>query len=186
MKNYVYVISGDHGRQKIGVSDNPNRRLRELQTGSPYKLRFEFVGEAENGSADAIEVDAHFTLNPHKSPGGDEWFAVPPDVAITAVMASAHRLGYRLKPVDPDALAPPTYAVAGRPAWHKWVRIPPVIVGLFWLLPTLTSYSRNQIDGYHVIGAGIGTLVMVMIAQWVLIKVCDTFLAFDRAMHPEG
>jgi predicted GIY-YIG superfamily endonuclease len=35
MKAFVYVISGDHGRQKIGSSDNPRQRIKDLQTGSP-------------------------------------------------------------------------------------------------------------------------------------------------------
>jgi Meiotically up-regulated gene 113 len=44
---YVYVIGGDHGRQKIGVSDDPRRRIGELQTGSPFPLRFAFVGQTD-------------------------------------------------------------------------------------------------------------------------------------------
>lgn len=54
MAAYVYVISGEHGRQKIGVSDEPRRRLAELQTGSPFALKFEFVGEVENGGAGPV------------------------------------------------------------------------------------------------------------------------------------
>jgi len=125
MTTFVYVISGDHGRQKIGMTDDPPRRIRELQTGSPYALKFEFVGETENEGAGPVEVEAHFMLNPHKSPGGDEWFTVPPDVAITAVMASAHRLGYRIKPVDPDALKDKSYRMVQRlsseAGWAIWL-----------------------------------------------------------------
>jgi hypothetical protein len=119
---FIYVISGDHGRQKIGVSDNPRQRIRELQTGSPFTLKFEFVGQTEGTGYD-IEGEAHFLLHEHRQSG--EWFVVPPEVAITAVMAAARRLGHSIKPVDPDrieAFAPkireemPKWA-----AWTAWV-----------------------------------------------------------------
>ena len=82
MATFVYVVSGDHGRQKIGVTDNPNQRLAQLQTGSPFKLQFEFVGLTEGTGFD-IEGEAHFLLSKHKAPGGDEWFIVPPEVAAS-------------------------------------------------------------------------------------------------------
>lgn len=140
MKSYVYVISGEHGRQKIGSSDDPWQRIKNLQTGSPFPLKFEFIGETENGGGGAVEVEAHFMLNQHKAQGGDEWFVVPPDVAITAVMAAAHRLGYRCKPVDPDAIDVKTRALPGSPWWDKAAQIAVVIAVCYMLIQGNVSW----------------------------------------------
>jgi len=35
----VYVIEHEHGYVKIGVSDNPRRRVDDLQTACPYELQ---------------------------------------------------------------------------------------------------------------------------------------------------
>lgn len=142
MASYVYVISGDHGRQKIGVSDDPKRRIAELATGSPYPLKFEFVGEVQDGGAGQVEVEAHFMLAQHRALG--EWFVVPPDVAVTAVMAAAHRLGYRIKPVDPDAMTSQTIQV-GTPDWHHWmtaIASVPFLGGVWWII---SSFDTGQI-----------------------------------------
>lgn len=150
MATYVYVISGDHGRQKIGSSDEPPRRIKELQTGSPYKLRFEFIGEAENDAGGVVEVEAQFILAQHRTVG--EWFVVPPDVAITAVMAAAHRLGYRLRPVDPDSVVSKTVEI-GTPIWHHWMTVVaavPLAVAMWWLL---TSFDAGQIGSVALIVA---------------------------------
>lgn len=106
---FIYVISGDHGRQKIGVTDDPQQRIRDLQTGSPFPLTFEFLG-ITNDTAYAIESEVHFLLARHRQSG--EWFAIAPEMAIAAVMATARRLGHSIKPVDPDNL--PAAAIKAR------------------------------------------------------------------------
>lgn len=119
---FIYVISGDHGRQKIGVTDDPKQRIRDLQTGSPFPLAFEFLG-LTNDRAYEIESEVHFLLAQHRSSG--EWFAIAPEMAIAAVMATARRLGHSIKPVDPDNL-PKTAAIAGdaeistEASWKLW------------------------------------------------------------------
>ena len=37
-REYIYAIGHPHNYTKIGHSSNPNRRLRSIQIGSPYKL----------------------------------------------------------------------------------------------------------------------------------------------------
>ena len=182
MKTFVYVISGDHGRQKIGCSNDPKQRIRELQTGSPYPLKFEFVGEAVDDVGGQIEVEAHFMLAQHRAEG--EWFVVPPDVAVTAVMAASHRLGYRIKPVDPDAVAQKSYDI-GRPSWHKWVGLPFSLFGLYWIFPDLMRFHRGELEYGYLIGACLPVIVMVLIGRWAVIKCVETLRAFDRTMHPE-
>lgn len=191
MRTFVYVISGDHGRQKIGISDNPRKRIRELQTGSPYQLRFEFVGETEDRSAGAVEVEAHFMLAQHKSPGGDEWFTVPPDVAVTAVMAAAHRLGYRIKPVDADAVAPKTYAIGGtRPMWVRIAMLPFLAWFVYWILVIQDARMQN---GELLLGTlaieGVAVLLVLWILSWIIQIVGNRLIAlwqaWNRLMHPE-
>jgi T5orf172 domain len=184
MKSFVYVISGDHGRQKIGSSDDPAQRIRSLQTGSPFPLKFEFIGEVEDGAAGPVEVAAQFSLNAHKAPGGDEWFVVPPDVAIAAVIGAGHRLGHRVKPVDPDEVVAKTYAV-GMPTWHKVVTgvlVLPLAIGCGVLL---WAFDQDRIGG---IAAFVGALVLVglfKLARMALIQLGNGAIAFDRAMHPD-
>jgi hypothetical protein len=134
MATFIYVISGEHGRQKIGVTDNPRGRLGNLQTGSPYPLSFAFVGATDDDAAGAIEVEAHFMLSAHRASG--EWFVVPPDVAITAVMAAAHRLGYRLTPVDPNAAMAPRVSLvrAPLPPWAGWTALALALAVFFAIL----------------------------------------------------
>lgn len=94
--SFVYVIRGDHGMNKIGVSTDPNTRISDLQTGSPFALHFEFIGMT-SGSGYDIETEAHAMLDRHRQEG--EWFKVPAEMAVAAVHASAHRLGHLLTPV---------------------------------------------------------------------------------------
>ncbi len=45
-KDHLYIIQSDvTGAIKIGRSKNPQRRLKQLQTGSPYELRLLLVLE---------------------------------------------------------------------------------------------------------------------------------------------
>ncbi|MDB2481769.1 GIY-YIG nuclease family protein [bacterium] len=44
MARDLYIIqSSNNGAFKVGISKNPERRLRQLQTGSPYKLKMVLV-----------------------------------------------------------------------------------------------------------------------------------------------
>lgn len=90
---FVYVIRGDHGMAKVGSSNNPERRLAELQTGSPYLLWIDYR-VAVSGRAADVEFAAQGILNSHRGLG--EWFAVPTEMAIAAIHAAAYRMGVGL------------------------------------------------------------------------------------------
>ncbi len=45
---YVYAATDNQGRVKIGISNNPERRLMELNTGNADELRLIFVKETVN------------------------------------------------------------------------------------------------------------------------------------------
>lgn len=77
----VYIIDGEHAGElvafKVGVSDNPEKRLRHLQSGSPVKLVLAVVATvrtAVRGSgAYHLERALHAKLAAHRLHG--EWFA---------------------------------------------------------------------------------------------------------------
>lgn len=81
----VYVITdGEHF--KIGIADDPARRLRELQTGNGRKLHLGFFIHAND--AKRIEARAHGRLAELRREG--EWFACEFDCAVWAVLSEMY------------------------------------------------------------------------------------------------
>jgi hypothetical protein len=97
--SFVYVIKGGHNLIKIGVSTNPSARLATLRTISPFPLHMAFVGVTPGTGYD-IEAGAHGMLAPHRCNG--EWFDVSPELAISAVMGAAGKIGAPLKPLSQE------------------------------------------------------------------------------------
>lgn len=90
----VYVIGrvGGSNFSKIGISDNPENRLKSLQTGSPHRLFLAFQLEMRC-RADAIEVEslAHELMDSARMNG--EWFAISPEASrIVTLVADRFRL----------------------------------------------------------------------------------------------
>ncbi len=96
---FVYVIKGAHNLVKIGVSTNPSARLATLRTSSPFPLHLAFVGVTPGTGYD-IEAAAHGMLDPHRCNG--EWFDISPELAISAVMGAAGKIGAPLQPLSQD------------------------------------------------------------------------------------
>jgi len=71
----IYVIT-DGKHIKIGISDDPDRRIKQLQTGNPLPLKklYSFSGWLDE------EKQLHDRLSKHKTGGGKEWFHWNPDV----------------------------------------------------------------------------------------------------------
>lgn len=103
---YVYVIAGEHGLSKIGISRDPDARLATLRTSSPYRLDLFHVTPAQD--AFAVEQEAHAALNQFRANG--EWFGVSPQVAVRAVYDAAARVG--------DSL---THGDMRCDLWPKWL-----------------------------------------------------------------
>lgn len=70
---YVYLIQKGYGSIKIGVSNNPEKRCQELQTGNHGSLfliaKFPFSNRFE---AMAMEKELHLKFNDYRLNG--EWF----------------------------------------------------------------------------------------------------------------
>ncbi len=76
---YVYAIRNKHtGRIKLGISENPERRLKELQTGNDCELELLAYREAANRFKDEKAIhDKHQHLRVR-----GEWFDTPVPYAV--------------------------------------------------------------------------------------------------------
>jgi hypothetical protein len=80
----LYVISNDvSGPSKIGLSNNPERRLAQLSTGSAVPLRIWHVEAVPAADALRLEQAAHRQLSRYRLSG--EWFGVSVDVAVSEI-----------------------------------------------------------------------------------------------------
>jgi hypothetical protein len=72
----VYIIAGGE-HSKVGVSNDPDKRLKQLQTGNPTNLFIheKFWFKSEN-KARQVEQQAHKALKKHRQAG--EWFSISP------------------------------------------------------------------------------------------------------------
>jgi hypothetical protein len=97
--SFIYVIKGDHNLSKIGVSANPNARLAQLRTASPFPIDFSYIAVTPGNGFD-IEAAAHAALSRHRCNG--EWFDVPPEMAVAAISGAAHKLGQPLQAITSE------------------------------------------------------------------------------------
>ena len=84
MSKFIYVISSaksDNSPCKIGISDNPENRVKQLQTGHPEKLEIKFMKKLEN--ARLYEKLLHKDMSYIRSHG--EWFDLSVKQAIDQI-----------------------------------------------------------------------------------------------------
>lgn len=108
----LYVVQGDHGRSKIGISSDPNARLAQLKTGSPFPISLATVYAPSCDSMGALRIEqaAHAMLTAHRCEG--EWFDVEPAIAGAAISAAAIQQGINLCQIDAATAAKVTEIVA--------------------------------------------------------------------------
>ena len=70
--SFIYVIGGIDPPYKVGISRDPERRLKGLQTGHPYPLKLHYVKETEISKTKLLEQVIHRHLKLCKTNG--EWF----------------------------------------------------------------------------------------------------------------
>ena len=131
-RSSVYVIAGDHGLTKIGISDNPESRLRTLQTGSAHHLHIAHIVDVPAASAFDIEQEAHHLLANRRKSG--EWFSVSPNLAVAAVHGAIDRLGVNLDEDDE-----PVSYLRWPTLFEVVCLIPPLYVMLYPLWGILTG-----------------------------------------------
>lgn len=126
--SFIYVIEGEGGKHKIGVSSDPIRRISTLQTGSPVPLKFSFIAVAPDMPASYfIESQAHELLQKYNTSG--EWFAVPASVAIGAVFEGSIRSGYPIQQVKPKTVPTIISLAKSDPIQAPWIDRHPLV---FW------------------------------------------------------
>lgn len=81
--NYLYVIGGTEGPQKIGFSKDVKKRLATLQTGNSILLKIHHVEEIPEDRVKLIERKLHKELNYRKLKG--EWFDLSIEEACNLV-----------------------------------------------------------------------------------------------------
>ena len=75
--SFVYFITDGHGHIKIGKADDTYKRIKELQTGNPYKLSFLLTVMLESpDDAFALEQKLHARFAQYQMEG--EWFEAEP------------------------------------------------------------------------------------------------------------
>lgn len=80
---YLYVIGGTEKPYKIGITNNPARRLKNLQTGHPKKLKLHHIELIPDDQVRLLEQTIHNTIKHRKTHG--EWFDVDLEQAISEV-----------------------------------------------------------------------------------------------------
>jgi len=76
MRDYIYIISNEQGYIKVGVSNNPERRVKQLQTGNEHKLKLLFKEEFDCTRHHLlhIEKELHKQLRYMATKTVGEWF----------------------------------------------------------------------------------------------------------------
>lgn len=101
---YVYVIgeSGCDGVNKIGVTDNPFKRLAQAQTYNYRRLELRACfAVAGSDARELLEKAVHRALRPYHVLG--EWFEAPLPKAVATIQQMAELIGLELKPAVPSA-----------------------------------------------------------------------------------
>jgi hypothetical protein len=89
---HVYIIAADDaGPVKIGFSKNPEKRLKQFQTGHPQPLRLCHSLAFEGKRAKGIERIIHQTINHLRVQG--EWFGLTVADAIAELEFAMIRYG---------------------------------------------------------------------------------------------
>lgn len=79
--DYVYMIADESNYIKVGISKDPEKRLKSLQTGHPNKLHLLFIEEFECKRNHLLKIEKliHRDLRLKNFKKRGEWFYIPED-----------------------------------------------------------------------------------------------------------
>lgn len=93
----LYVIRQlETGFCKIGISKNPDSRVKELQVASPYKLRVSLIVSINIGTAKRLEQELHDYFKKFRVSG--EWFKDTSDEKIIIAIEKSNN-NYSIKKI---------------------------------------------------------------------------------------
>jgi hypothetical protein len=87
--SYIYIIS-DGQDYKVGVSINPNKRLKHLQTGNPKKLKIIALFEVDKKDVYKMEKEAHRKIQAWYPKRG-EWFTGASEFHVNLLVDEVHQ-----------------------------------------------------------------------------------------------
>ena len=97
--SFVYAIGDGHGHVKIGVADNVEKRLGQLQTGNPHRLYLiAYLPLPNRFDADRVERTAHGGEDLERLCG--EWFRMSDFCAFEVLLEAAEACGFDCQPVE--------------------------------------------------------------------------------------
>lgn len=100
--DYIYIISNSNGFVKVGVSKNPTKRVKQLQTGNGEKLKLLFTEEFECTRKHLLHIEKkiHKDLSQKCSKQIGEWFQISPE-QIQSIKNTIiwHRIRYEDNPL---------------------------------------------------------------------------------------
>jgi len=88
---YIYIIEAKENKIKIGISKDPEKRLKQLQTGSFDKLKLVYKVEVKKEQSRYLEKKIHHNNNFNRING--EWFCISKQTAISEVDHAIIRYG---------------------------------------------------------------------------------------------
>lgn len=89
---FIYIFGNNaEGYYKIGISENPNKRLGGVQVGCPFPL--EIIKTFETNQAKELESKVHKRLKEFNSSG--EWFKLPKLELIKIIIYISDCLGLK-------------------------------------------------------------------------------------------
>lgn len=94
----LYVIKHELGPVKIGISENPEQRLEEIQRFCPYRLELESVFKAKDPHRH--EAHLHSELSHRKVRG--EWFDLPPRLERDLIQTGLVGTERPIQPLQPN------------------------------------------------------------------------------------
>ena len=84
MFSYIYIIS-DGEAYKVGISKNPKKRIKALQTGSPKKLQLLYTFKIPKNRIFKVEKECHAALQTRFVKRG-EWFHNATEFAVRIIV----------------------------------------------------------------------------------------------------
>jgi hypothetical protein len=88
-KSYVYIITNGEDL-KVGVSYDPEKRLKQLQTGNSKKLRIVSKFEVEKRDVFKMEKEAHAKIIGFYQKRG-EWFKGAMEFHVNLILDTIHQ-----------------------------------------------------------------------------------------------
>lgn len=80
---HIYIIKAGDEFHKIGITKNPEKRLRGISTGCPFTVSVAYLADPGGLDARTVEQRAHSYLRHCR--GNGEWFLCSTDEAIEAI-----------------------------------------------------------------------------------------------------